>query len=71
MPCPFTGRKIFCAGPNFFARPKIHLHIVAVTNILRRHKVFEEALNAVKKFGLAQNILGLVKGRGIRLIRNM
>ena len=34
-------------------------------------KVFEEALNAVKflgllkKFGLAQNILGPVKGQGI------
>jgi hypothetical protein len=36
-------------------------------------KVFEEALNAVKflgwlkKFGLAQNILGSVKGQGITL----
>ena len=37
-------------------------------------KVFEEALNAVKflgwlrKFGLAQNILGHIKGQGISLI---
>ena len=37
-------------------------------------KVFEDALNAVKflgwlkKFGLAQNILGPVKGQGIRLL---
>ena len=36
-------------------------------------KVFEEALNAVKflgwlkKFGLAQNILGPVKGQGMRV----
>ena len=22
MPCPFTGRKIFCAGPNFLCRTK-------------------------------------------------
>ena len=38
-------------------------------------KVFEEALNAVKflgcfkKFGSAQNILGPVKGQGIRLLK--
>ena len=70
---------MFCAGPNFFDRPKIYLHIVAVTNILCQTKfafskigfcadtkVFEEALNAIKflgwlkKFGLAQNILGPV-----------
>ena len=36
-------------------------------------QVFEEALNAVKflgwlkKFGLAQNILGPLKGQGIRI----
>ena len=23
MPCPFTGRKMFCAGPNFMSQPKI------------------------------------------------
>ena len=40
-----------------------------------RHKVFEEARNAVKflgwlkKFGPAQNILGPVKGQGMRLGR--
>ena len=22
MPCPFTGPKIFCAGPNFLRQPK-------------------------------------------------
>ena len=22
MPCPFTGPKIFCAGPNFLSQPK-------------------------------------------------
>ena len=66
MPCPFTGHKMFCAGPNFCARPKIYLRIVAVTNILCQTKrwfafskivfcvgtkVFEEALNAVKFSG--------------------
>ena len=77
MPCPFTGPKMFWAGPNFF---------VPVTNILCQTKrwfafskivfcagtkVFEEALNAVKFlgwlkiFGPAQNILRPVKGQGI------
>ena len=22
MPCPFTGPKVFCAGPNFLSQPK-------------------------------------------------
>ena len=22
MPCPFTGRKMFCAGSNFLSQPK-------------------------------------------------
>ena len=22
MPCPFTGPKMFCAGPNFLTQPK-------------------------------------------------
>ena len=22
MPCPFTGPKMFCAGPNFLSEPK-------------------------------------------------
>ena len=22
MPCPFTGRKMSCAGPNFLSQPK-------------------------------------------------
>ena len=39
MPCPFTGSKIFCA------RPKIYLHIVAVTNILCQKK---DDLHSVK-----------------------
>jgi hypothetical protein len=23
MPCPFTGRKMFCAGQKFLSQPKI------------------------------------------------
>ena len=92
MPSPITGPKIFWAGQNFCVRPKIYLHIVAVTNILCQTKRwfafskigfyagtkdFEEALNAVKllgqlkKFGPAQNILGLVNGQGITFIKKM
>ena len=47
---------------------------MAVTNILCQTKVFEEALNVVKflgwlkKFRPAQNILGPVKGQGIKLL---
>ena len=22
LPCPFTGPKMFCAGPNFLSQPK-------------------------------------------------
>ena len=58
--------KCFVLVQIFCARPKIYLHIVAVTNILRQTKrwfafskigfcagtkVFEEALNAVKFLG--------------------
>ena len=92
MPCPFTGPKMFRAFPNFCFRPKIYLHIVAVTNILCQTKtlfefskigfcastkVFEEALYAVKflgwlkKFGMTQNILGLVKGQGISFLNQI
>ena len=75
MPCPFTGPKMFCAGPNFLSQPKylfqsqtfafIEIGFSAGT------KVFEEPQNAVKvlgwlkKFGPAQNILGPVKEQGI------
>ena len=38
MPCRFTGPKMFWASPNFCARPKFYLHIVAVTNILHKTK---------------------------------
>ena len=66
MPCPFRCPKMFRLVQIFCARPKIYLHIVAVTNILCQTKilfvfskivfcagikVFEEALNTVKFLG--------------------
>ena len=63
MPCPFTGPKMFCAGP------KIWLHIVTLHKLLCWHKK-QILLNANHlfvwhKIGPAQNILGPVKGQGI------
>ena len=55
--------KFFVLNKKWFAFSKI--------GFCASTKVFEEALNAVKflgwikKFGLAQNILGPVKGKGI------
>ena len=77
MSCRFTGRKMFCASPNFLCRTKnlftycaSHKHFSKI-DFRGGLKVFEEALNAVKflgwliKFEPAQNILGPVKGQGI------
>ena len=56
MPCPFTGRpKTFCAGPNFLCQTK------NLFTYCGSHKHFVPD----KKFGLAQKILGPVKGQGI------
>ena len=67
MTCPFTGPKIFCAGPNFFVPDQkfIYVHIGAVTNMCQAKRLFafskigfcagtkgfEEALNTVKFLG--------------------
>ena len=67
MPCPFTGPKMFCAGPNFLSQPQkiIYIWCQSQTFCARqkddlhsvklffcaRTKVFEEALNAVKCLG--------------------
>ena len=32
MPCPFTGRKMFCAGPHFLSQPKILTAFCASSN---------------------------------------
>jgi hypothetical protein len=75
MPCPFTGPKVFSAGPHFLCQTKTlftycasHTHFVPDKNI-----GFCASTNAVKfwdwlkKFGPAQNILGPVKGQGISI----
>ena len=65
MTCPFTGPKMFCAGPKFFSQSK------NFTAFSASSKTFVPAqkpilLNANhlfvwhKKFGPAQNILGPV-----------
>ena len=35
MPCPFTGPKMFCGGPNFLCQPK---NLVPLQNLLCKHK---------------------------------
>ena len=80
MPCPFTGRKMFCAGPNFLSQPKnlttfsasSKTFVPAQKPILLNanhlfvwHKMFVTG-TICKKFGPAQNILRPVKGQGIR-----
>ena len=70
MPCPFKGRKIFCASQNFLCQTK-RLFAFSKIGFSATTKVFEDALNAgkflgrVKKIGAEQNILGSVKGQGI------
>ena len=67
---PFTGPKMFWAGPNFLCQTKRWFAFSKI-GFCAGTKVFEEALNAVKfwgwlkKFGPTQNILGPVKGQGI------
>ena len=82
MPCPFTGRKMFCASPNFLCRTQKFIYIFCQTKswfafskiVFCAHtKILEEALNVVKIFGWlkkfesARNILWLVRGHGIKL----
>ena len=65
LPCPFTGHKMFCVGPNVLCRTK-NLFTYCASHILCQTKrwfafskigfcagtkVFEEALNAVKFLG--------------------
>ena len=70
MPCPFTGPKMFCAGPNVLSQSKnlIAFSASSKTCVLAQK---QHSLNANhhfvwhKTFGPAQNILGPVKGQGI------
>ena len=87
MPCPFTGPKTFCSGPNFLSQPKNLIAFSASSktfvpaqkpillnadHLLFWHKMFvNKFLVRHKKFGLAQNILGPVKGQGIKRSSNL
>ena len=72
MPCPFTGPKMFCAGPNFLSQPK------NLTAFSASSKTFVPAKKPIllnvnkclvqhKKWGPTQNILEPVKGQGISM----
>ena len=70
MPCPFTGPKMFCAGPNFLSQPKnlTAFSASSKTFVLAQKPILLNAYHIFvwhKKFGPAQNILGPLKGQGI------
>ena len=58
MPCPFTGPKIFLAGPNVLCHTKIYIlcqtkrwFAFSKIGFCASTKAFKEALNAVKFLG--------------------
>ena len=54
MPCPFTGRKMFCVGPNFLSHPK-NLTVFSASSktfVLAQKPIFPECKSS---FCLAQN----------------
>ena len=57
MPCPFTGPKMFWAGPNFLSQTKNYLFIVAVTNILSQPKNLTAFSASLETFVLAQKLI--------------
>ena len=74
MPCPFTGPKMFCAGPNFLSQPKnlAAFSASSKTFVPAQKPISLNANNLLvwhKKFGPAQNSLRPVEGRGIRILR--
>jgi hypothetical protein len=55
MPCPFTGLKMFCAGPNFLSQPK-HLTAFSASSktfVPAEKNNFTECKSS---FCLAQNV---------------
>ena len=76
MPCPITGRKMFCAGPNFFSQPKnLTASSASSKTFVPTQKPILLNTNHLfvvwhKKCGVAQNILGPVKGKGIIVPEN-
>ena len=86
VPKCFGLVQFFCARPRIYLHIVADTNVFSQTKrcfafckigFCASTKVFEEALNAVKflgclkKFGPAQNILGPVKGRGIRCIHDL
>ena len=70
MPCPFTGPKMFWAGPNVLCQTKnLTAFSASSKNFVLAQKPILLNVNHLfiwhKKFGPAQNILGPVKGQGI------
>ena len=80
MPCPFTGPKMVCAGPNFFSQSKnltafsavtkkqfysMQIIFLSGTKCLWLPQYVNRFLVWHKNFWPAQNILGPVKGQGI------
>ena len=71
MPRHFTGPKIFCAGPNILSQRKNLTAFSASSKnfVLAQKPILLKANHLFvwhKKFGPVQNILGPVKGHGIR-----
>ena len=65
MPCPFTGPKMFCAGPNSLSQPKT---LTSKTFVPAQNPILLNANHLFvwhQKFGPAQNILGPIKEQGI------
>ena len=71
MPCPFTGSKMFCSGPNLLSQPKnltafsasSKTFVSAQKTILLNanylivwHKIFATTTICKSIFGLAQKI---------------
>ena len=71
MPCPFTGHKIFCAGPNILCQPKNLTEFSAssktsvpaqkpillnANRLFVWHKIFVTATICKYIFGMAQKI---------------
>ena len=65
MPCPFTGHKTFCAGPNFLSQPKNLTSsktfvptqksiLLNANHLFVSHKMFVTATICKQIFGLAQ-----------------
>ena len=55
MPCPFTGPKMFCAGPAFLSQPKnlTAFSASSKTFVLAQKQIL---LNAYQSFCLAKNV---------------